>query len=214
MKTASASGTCEGSTERASGVASVSLGTTSTASNPMGGSKRSTCVPSQMTNPPFSAAATLSGWPSSSAATLSTSASSSNRWSAASNPATIAAALEPSPADSGMSDEILNSNPSAGCRRSNALTTRLSRSRGTASRVSTANVPVSCTSSSRWSERAAARTSNPGPRFAEDAGTRTRRRRRSVIRVPPPRAPGAPARRRSRGPPARAPAADPSGRDR
>ena len=46
-------------------------------------------------------------------------------WSAAISPATIAAALEPSPPLSGIFDEIRNSKPSAGCSRSNARTTRL-----------------------------------------------------------------------------------------
>ena len=72
---------------------------------------------------------------------------------------------------------ILNVNSSAGCRRSNARTQRFSRPRATASSVSTAKLPVSSTSSSTCSASAAAMQSNPGPRFAEDAGTRTKRRR-------------------------------------
>ena len=68
-------------------------------------------------------------------------------------------------------------NPSALWSRSNARTTRFDRSHGTARSVSTANVPVSSTSSSRWRASAAANTSKPGPRLAEEAGTRTRRRR-------------------------------------
>ncbi len=56
-------------------------------------------------------------------------------------------------------------------------------------RSATAKLPVSCTSSSRCSESAAPSTSKPGPRLAEEAGTRTRRRRRRVIsRAPLPRA--------------------------
>src|SRR5581483_3069627 len=42
----------------------------------------------------------------------------------------------PQPTESGMSEEIRNAKASAGCRRSNALTTRLLRSSGTSSEVS------------------------------------------------------------------------------
>src|SRR5205807_3927087 len=43
--------------------------------------------------------------------------------------------------------------------------------------ASTMNSPFSSTSSSRCKERAPASESNPGPRFAEEAGTRTLQRR-------------------------------------
>jgi hypothetical protein len=134
--------------------------------------------------PPCSAAATLSGWPSSSRACASTSASISNRWSAAISPATIAAALEPRPPASGISDAIRNVKSSAGCSRSNARTQRFSRPRETGRSVSTAKLPVSSTSSSTCSEIAAAMQSKPGPRFADDAGTRTTRLRIIVGRAP------------------------------
>src|SRR3954453_8189977 len=102
-------------------------------------------------------------------------------WSAAKRPATMAAALEPSPRATGMSLRISNRRPSAAWRRSNALTQRFSRSAGRpSSPASTSKLPNSVTSSSRWMSSAAARTSKPGPRFAEDAGTLTRRLR-SVI---------------------------------
>ena len=52
---------------------------------------------------------------------------SSKRWSAANSPATIAAALEPSPRASGISVRIRKASPSAGCRLSKARTNRLSR---------------------------------------------------------------------------------------
>ena len=55
-------------------------------------------------------------------ASASRSASSSNRWSAAISPATTAAALEPSPPESGISERIVKVKSSAGCRRSKART--------------------------------------------------------------------------------------------
>ncbi len=127
--TASPMGTAAGSAARASAVLTGVSGTTRIASSPSGGSNRVTSVPSQITNPPFSAAATLSGWPSISLASVSTSASSSKMWSAASSPATIAAALDPRPPLSGIAERIVNSNASGGCSASKARTTRLRRSR-------------------------------------------------------------------------------------
>ena len=81
-------------------------------------------------------------------------------WSAAASPATMAAALEPSPADGGISDRIRKASPSAGCSASKARTHRLVRSSGTpGTSHSTENSPVSSTSSSRPSDSAAASTS-------------------------------------------------------
>ena len=58
-----------------------------------------------------------------------------------------------------------------------ARTQRLERSSGTPSpSASTENVPTSSTSSSRCMASAAARTSYPGPRLADEAGTLTSRR--------------------------------------
>ena len=68
----------------------------------------------------------------------------------------------------------MNSKSSAGCSVSNARTARLRRSRAIARSVWTAKRPVSSTSSSTCSPSAAASTSKPGPRFADEAGTRTR----------------------------------------
>src|SRR4051794_5681358 len=70
-----------------------------------------------------------------------------------------------------------NSKSSGGCRRAKPRTTRLRRSRAIERSVWTPKRPVSITSTSTWSASAAASTSNPGPRLAEDAGTRIRRRR-------------------------------------
>ena len=71
-------------------------------------------------------------------------------WSAATSPATIAAALDPSPADTGISERIVNEIPSAECSDSKARTHRLVRSDGSsASPTSTVNRPDSSTSSSR-----------------------------------------------------------------
>src|SRR5256885_12869357 len=89
----------------------------------------------------------------------------------------MAAALDPSPRAGGIFERTLNSKPSAGCRRSKARTQRLSRLDGIGRSECKANSPVSDTSSSRCSDSAAAMQSKPGPRFAEDAGTRTRRLR-------------------------------------
>ena len=143
---------------------------------PGAGSNRSGRPPAQITNPPYSAAATLSGCPSISAARSNTGASSSYMWSAATRPATIAAPLDPSPAETGICELMRNDNPSDGCRASNARTHRLVRSLGrSASPASTLVSPVSSTSSSSWMASAAAIESKPGPRLADDAGTRTMR---------------------------------------
>ena len=105
----------------------------------------------------------MSGWPSSCVALASISSfvsPSSKRWSAAKRPATIAAALEPSPRARGIPLRSRKAIPSAGRRLSKALTIRLSRSVGTAAPpVSKENSPVSSTSSSRNSDTAAAITS-------------------------------------------------------
>src|SRR3954451_22385528 len=70
-----------------------------------------------------------------------------------------------------------NSKSSGRCRRAKPRTTRLRRARAIEKPVWTPKSPVSTTSTSMWSATAAASTSNPGPRLAEDAGTRIRRRR-------------------------------------
>src|SRR5215217_1351343 len=70
-----------------------------------------------------------------------------------------------------------NSKSSGACSRSKPRTTRLRRSRAIERSVWTPKRPVSTTSTSTWSASAAASTSNPGPRFADEAGTRMRRRR-------------------------------------
>src|SRR5215212_4295073 len=70
-----------------------------------------------------------------------------------------------------------NSNSSGACSRAKPRTTRLRRSRAIERFVWTPKRPVSTTSTSTWSASAAASTSNPGPRLAEEAGTRIRRRR-------------------------------------
>src|SRR5262249_31001466 len=75
--------------------------------------------------------------------------------------------------------------PSAGLRASKERTQRFERSRGTPRpSASTEKDPVSSTSSSRCIDSAAPRTSYPGPRFADEAGTLTSRRR-TVIRLAP-----------------------------
>ena len=158
--TASAIGTSAGSAARASSVGTGSGGIAITPSMPGGGSNRSAPASVQITNPPRSAAATLSGWPSISIAFSRIGASSSNRWSAATSPATIAAALDPNPAPTGISDRMWKVSPSAGCSASNARTHRFERSVGTpGTSVWTKNSPVSSTSSSRFRESAAARQS-------------------------------------------------------
>ncbi len=95
--------------------------------------------------------------------------------SAATIPATIAAALEPRPPTSGICERIANETPSAGCSRSNALTARFLRPCATGRSVVSSKASARCTSSSRCIPSAAAKLSKPGPRFAEEAGTRTRR---------------------------------------
>ena len=104
--TASVTGTSAGMAARASTVGTGSGGMASRPSSPGGGSSRVTPSASQITNPPSSAAAALSGWPSSSRASSNTGASSSYMWSAAARPATVAAALEPSPAPTGISERM------------------------------------------------------------------------------------------------------------
>src|SRR6185369_13675440 len=75
-----------------------------------------------------------------------------------------------------MSERIVNSKSSGGCSAANPRTARLRRSAAIARSVWTAKDPVSTTSSSMCRSSAAPITSNPGPRLAEDAGTRTSRR--------------------------------------
>ncbi len=153
-------GTSAGIAARASAVDTCASGRASTASRPGGGSKRTGSSPAQTTNPPSRAAATLSGCPSSSRASANSGASSSYMWSAATRPATMAAALDPRPAASGISERIVKRWPSAGWRRSNARTQRLSRPSGTPGRShTTANSSASSTSSSSVSPSAAASTS-------------------------------------------------------
>ena len=85
---------------------------------------------------------------------------SSKRWSAAKSPATIAAALEPSPRASGISLRRRKAMPSAGVQALEGADDRLSRPVETSSPPgSSENSPVSSTSSSRCSETAAAITS-------------------------------------------------------
>src|SRR4051794_20720237 len=97
--------------------------------------------------------------------------------SAATRPATIAAALVPRPPLSGMSERIVNSNVSGGASAANPRTIRLRRSRAIRRSVWTPKRPVSTTSTSMCRSSAAPITSKPGPRLAEDAGTLTVRRR-------------------------------------
>ena len=202
-----------GSAARAARVCTASSGTTASASRPVGASKRVARPSAHTTKPPYSAAATLSGWPSSSLACASRSASSSNRWSAASSPATIAAALEPRPPTSGISERILNVKPSAGRRRSNARTQRFSRPRLTADRSRRRSCPVSSTSSSRCRASAAAMQSKPGPEVRRGGGDADQAP--TDHRAPLPRSRAS---RRRRGSPGRrcgrSPSRGPSGRGR
>ncbi len=145
LNTASLTGIREGSASRAFWVRTAVRGTTSRHSRPGGGSKRSACPSAQSTKPPSSAGATLSGCPSSRVAWASRSAPSSKMLSAATRPATIAAALVPRPPLSGMSERIVNSNVSGGCSAANPRTIRLRRSRAIRRSVWTANWPVSST---------------------------------------------------------------------
>ncbi len=210
LNTASAIGIREGSASRAFCVRTAVAGTTSRHSRPGGGSKRSAWPSTHSTKPPRIAAATLSGWPSIFVASPSTSAPSSKIESAATRPATIAAALVPSPPESGMSDRIVNSKSSGEARAANPRTIRLRLSRAIRRSVWTANCPVSTTSTSRCRSSAAPITSNPGPRLAEDAGTRTVLP--SIHPGRPSRPPPSPARTARRRPPGRARSAGPSGR--
>ena len=77
----------------------------------------------------------------------------------------------------GCRSVMRNSKSSGDARRAKPRTTRLRRSRAIERSVTTAKCPVSTTSTSMCRASAAARTSKPGPRLAEEAGTRMRRRR-------------------------------------
>src|SRR3954469_17701087 len=176
LKTASLTGIRLGSASRALAVRTLWRGTTSRHSRPSGGAKRSAWPSAHRTKPPSSAGATLSGCPSSRIAWASRSAPSSKMLSAATRPATIAAALVPKPPLSGMSERIVNSNVSGGASAANPRTIRLRRSRAIRRSVWTAKLPVSCTSTSMCRSSAAPITSKPGPRLAEEAGTLTVRR--------------------------------------
>ena len=132
--------------------------------------------PSQITNPPSSAARDVVGM----ALELGRRAPARRRRARTggrrpSDPATIAAALDPSPPDSGMSDAIRNSKSSARVQPLERPHDQVGRGRAATSRSVTAprTSRSPTTSSSRCSASAAASTSNPGPRLAEEAGTRT-----------------------------------------
>ena len=191
---ASACGTCWGSSPRATSVDSDSGGTNSAAPT-----RSSTGAPTayhssrssrpEMTKPPCSAGATLSGWPSSSMASSSSAASSrssrppSTSARASTSPPTMAAEDEPRPRACGMALWQLSRSP-VGCpprtskARRIARTTRWSSSRGTTPAPApvtstTRPEPASSPSSSSRRSRARPSESKPGPRFAQVAGTET-----------------------------------------
>src|SRR5687768_2614832 len=86
----------------------------------------------------------------------------------------MAAALEPRPEASGICERTEKATRPAGWIASNARTQRFVRSSGTsATSDMTEKDPRSCAHSSRCSSSAAARQSYPGPRLADEAGTRT-----------------------------------------
>ena len=85
-----------------------------------------------------------------------------------------AAALEPRPPRSGISERIRKLKPSAGCSRSKARTTRFSRSRRRQVGLDREAGRSPRPRARGTAPSAAAKQSKPGPRFAEDAGTPTR----------------------------------------
>ena len=88
-----------------------------------------------------------------------------------------AAALVPSPPISGTAEPIRNSKSSAGCSASKPRTHRLRRSGAIARACRRRTRPSPRPRARRAATSAAASTSNPGPRLADEAGTRTTRRR-------------------------------------
>ena len=160
------------------GCARARAGTTRTASSPAGASKRVDLARRRRRRSRRAARrrrcrdGPRARWPA-----PSRSASSSNRWSAASRPATYAAALVPSPPLSGISERM---------RKVKSVGGRSARSRGRrgcarSRRSPGRSRPRTCPSRRPRAPGAAParrRTRrSPGPRLAEEAGTRTRRRR-------------------------------------
>ena len=190
LNTASPIGNSRGMTPRADFVEIASSGRHTTARRSESTGNRDVTKPSrpatQTTNPPSSAAETLSGWPSISA----TNESSPARFSglpanalAATTPATMAAALPPSPPELGI--RVTSSRPSGGAcmpiRSKTATADRYASSVSSSGKIPaftpetriSGEPPSASThrcSSSRISS-ARPRASNPGPRFADVAGT-------------------------------------------
>src|SRR5919201_891058 len=178
-------GATAGRASRASRVGSSSSGTTATKSTwhdpRLTARGLAPAVHARMRRP-SSDAATLSGWPSSSTAIGSGSASRPDQASPARTPAAIAAALEPRPRQNGTRFVISNRSPAGSApAAANARTKRFVGSVGASRTPSPETATSTLSPPTRWTETsfrrssATARQSNPGPRFAEDAGAETRR---------------------------------------
>ena len=193
-RAAAACGTVWGSAARISCVRLSRWGMKATGIHASGTRKRRSAIRSSasgsaIVNPPYRAAATLSGWPSRRAARASSSSASMVRRPTAApstTPATIAAALEPSPRAEGiMLDTSMRqaAAPGADETRSPSRKARIRRfspagssSRGTPSPRALSTIPTSSpthSSARSFSERATANESNPLPRLALEAGTST-----------------------------------------
>src|SRR5437870_2644630 len=197
-RTASACGSVAGSAARARFVSTVKSGTANTSAsdgcNGSGVTTRPSGPRSTRLAPPKTAGATLSGWPSRSlpsSASPARSSFSSSSAAAAAAPATVAAAEDPSPRATGMSESAASARPagtSCPARRQAATKPRYSRSAsGAVSRVR--SVPARSIArgatglpAAWYPDRAVTRSqrptatptqSNPAPRLDVEPATRT-----------------------------------------
>src|SRR6266699_1882191 len=193
-RAASACGSVAGSAARARCVSTVNSGTANTSASDGCSGNGVTTRPSVSRStrfaPPNTAGATLSGWPSSSLASSARAGASSlspSSPTAAAAPATVAAAEEPSPRATGMSESAVRARPagtSCAQRRQAATKPRYSRSAsGAVSRARSVpprsivmNFPAaSDTRAVTRSQRPTATPtqSNPAPRLDVEPATRT-----------------------------------------
>src|SRR5579862_5199965 len=192
LNTASRNGTVSGRSRRASAVDTANSGIAITTRSRLGMRRVHRIFPASVvthvTKPPSTAGATLSGWPSRPAArSMSAWASSGppSRALAAAAPPTIAAALLPRPRASGMRlcCRRWKARGAAApvCAPATARAARYARcdgSRGSAMApspsISIRGSGAASSATELWRRRARPSASNPGPRFAVVAGTRTR----------------------------------------
>src|SRR5579875_15266 len=175
LNTASSRRTWSARTLRAAAVSSSLSGTRATNTRPGSRASRLQTAPPPIvvatTSPPKAEAAAFSGWPS-----TFTPHEKGSPAPAAAAAATASAADEPSPRPTGMAESTSIRSRSVPATSQATRAARCSRSRGRSEPsplATTSRRSAGSTDTSTCSPTATARTSKPGPRFADDAGTRT-----------------------------------------